>query len=252
MAKQYRLATLPDKFKLKIMSEEDGNITIIEAPLPETFGLTVGSEFTSPFDAQALAGVLQKFKIPGASNISRRMGVVTTKFYSNPEPTEISFDVEFKAEYSARYEVAEPALALMLMSLGDSFTADEVESTIVEIRDGLSDLTGGMVSKSNTDDSNGANNGTADTGGNSGWMDDTSQVMDFIGLIKGPATVRIKFGNLYELAPVWVSSVGVQFSNIVDAEGFPMSCICNVTAVIQRDPVRTDMLNFFHAGGDTQ
>lgn len=247
--KQFRLATLNEKFKIKIMSEEDGNLTIIEAPLPDTFGLTVGSEFTAPFDAQSLSGVLQKFKIPMAGAASRRIGVVTTKFYSNPEPTEISFDVEFKAEYSARHEVAEPALALMSMSLGDALTMDEFVSQIDVMRDALSDLTGGFVTKSgggDTANDTGANTGTA---GDPPWWEDTNNAFELIGLINGPSTVRIKFGNLYELSPVWVSSVGAQFSNIVDAEGFPMSCICSVTAVIQRDPVRKDLHNFFHSKG---
>lgn len=245
-SRQFKLNTLDEKFKVKIMSEEDGNVTIIEAPLPETFGLTVGSEFSSPFDAQALAGVLQKFKIPGAlaGGVSRRMGVVTTKFYSNPEPTEISFELEFKAEYSARHEVVEPALALMCMSLGDAYTTEEFVSEIADIRDGLSELSGGLVSKADRANTEGAN---ADSASKPDWWEDTDNAMELIGLIKGPATVRIKFGNVYELAPVWVSSVNAQFSNVVDAEGMPLACTCSVTAVIQRDPVRADMRKFFHA-----
>lgn len=243
--RQFKLAELDDKFKVKISSTVDGNITIIEAPLPAQFGLTVGSEFSSPFDAQSLSGVLQKFKIPGAlaGGISRKVGVVTTKFYSNPEPTEISFEVEFNAEYSARHEVVEPALALMNMSLGDAYTREEFVGAVNKVRDGLSDLTGGLVSKSaeGSDESE----KTTSTPSEANWYEDADNAMSLIGLIEGPETVKIRFGNVYELSPVWVSSVTTQFSNVVDAEGMPLSCTCNVTAVIQRDPVRTDMNNFF-------
>lgn len=246
MSKQFKLNSIDDKFKIKIMSEEDGMVGIVEAPLPETFGLTVGSEFSAPFDAQSLAGVLQKFKIPAGGMLSRRVGVVTTKFYSNPEPTEISFDIEFKAEYSARHEVVEPALALMLMSLGESLTSEDFRSTLDNIRDGLSDLTNGFIS--------GSSDGDSESGGSAGGSSDdiwgdADNAMSLIGLIKGPSVVRIRFGHIYELAPVWISSVSPQFSNILDAEGMPLSCVVSVTAVIQRDPVKEDMLGFFHAGG---
>lgn len=238
MSRQFKLDTLDDKFKVKIMSEKDGMVTMVEAPLPPTFGLTVGSEFSAPFDAQSLAGVLQKFKIPAAGGLARRVGVATTKFYSNPEPTEISMELEFKAEYSARHEVAEPVVALMLMSLGEAFTGEKFKETLNSIRDGLSDLTKGFISKSGDGDASGDEADDI-------WSN-ADNAMSLIGLIEGPEAVRIRFGNLYELANVWVSSVSPQFSNVVDAEGMPLSCICSVTAVIQRDPVKEDLMSFFH------
>lgn len=87
----------------------------------------MGSEFTATFDANTLSGVLQKFKLPFAGQISRRVGVVTTKFYANPEPTEISFELEFHAEYSARDEVVIPMVTLAMMSLGRNMNFEMVK-----------------------------------------------------------------------------------------------------------------------------
>lgn len=235
-SKQYRLDALSDKYKISIISQKDSSLTVVEAPLPDNFGFTVGSEFSAPFDAQALAGVLQKLKIP-VGGLARRVGVVTTKFYSNPEPTEISFEMEFHAEYSARHEVMEPVFALMNMSLGKNMTPEDLVVVINRYRDALSELTGIGGS--------GGNDGGASSGGDGGWASNAEGAMALIGLIESPETVIIRFGNAYALDSVWISSVTPSFSNSLDAEGFPLSCTCSVNAVLQRDPVKDDLARFF-------
>lgn len=238
--KQYRLATLDEKHKITIIRQKDADLTVLEAPLPDQFGFSVGSEFTAPFDAQSLAGVLQKLKIP-VGGLSRRVGVVTTKFYSNPEPTEISFEMQFHAEYSARHEVMEPVFALMGMSLGRNMTAEDLVAVIDKFRDSLSDLTG-IESISSGSNDEGANSAGDDVGD---WAKNADGALALIGLIESPETVIIKFGNVYALDNVWISSVTPSFSNTVDAEGFPISCTCSVNAVLQRDPVIDDLRRFF-------
>lgn len=241
--KQYRLEGLDEKHKITIIRQKDADLTVLQAPLPDQFGFSVGSEFTAPFDAQALAGVLQKLKIPTAG-LSRRVGVVTTKFYSNPEPTEISFEMHFHAEYSARHEVMEPTFALMGMSLGKNMTSEDLIAVIDKFRDSIADLTG-IESISSGSNSEGANDSSSGGGDIGEWSRSTDGALALIGLIESPETVIIKFGNVYALDNVWISSVTPSFSNTVDAEGFPLSCTCSVNAVLQRDPVIDDLRRFF-------
>lgn len=245
--KQYTMKKLHPRNKIKItrVKETQGGaqIAVVEAPLPETFGLTVGSEFTSPFDAATLAGVLQKFKIPAAGGISKRVGVSTTKFYSNPEPTEISFDLEFSAEYSARHEVVEPVIELMKMSLGDTATTTDVNEASDKIRSSLNSVIKGISEATGIDIDQIENSVRVEGEGAAR----TNSVLGFLGLIVGPQVVTVKFGEVFTISNLWVSSVGVQFSNVVDAEGFPLSATCSVTMIMQTDPVISDINSMFGA-----
>jgi hypothetical protein len=247
MSKQYMMQKLDQKFKVKIkLQRDDGSIVIVEAPLPEQFGFTVGSEFSAPFDAATLGGVLQKFKVPGAMNVGKRVGVTTTKFYSNPQPTEISFDLEFHAEYSARYEVVEPVVALMCMSLGDALTFDDALSTIEGVREQIAALLPG-AGESDSNEEGDTSNASESTIVTDSFKESADGAMALLGLIKGPVTATIQFGVLYALDNAWISSVTPQFSNVVDADGFPLSATCSVTAILQRDPVVNDVNRFFNA-----
>lgn len=247
--KQFKMNQLDDKFKVKIKQiQRDDTVVIVEAPLPDQFGFSVGSEFSAPFDASTLGGVLQKFKVPMASQASKKVGVTTTKFYSNPQPTEISFELEFHAEYSAKKEVVEPIVALMAMSLGDAMSFDEAVEYIGELRDEVAGFVNSALGKEEGDED------AFDSGDESllaDISDDNKQraegAMALLGLIRGPETTTMRFGNVYILDNVWVSSVSPQFSNVIDAEGFPLSATVSVTAIIQRDPVVADVNRFFGA-----
>lgn len=244
---QFKMSQLDDKFKVKIKQlRRDGTNVIIEAPLPDQFGFTVGSEFTAPFDSSSLGSVLQKFKIPMAGQAAKKVGVTTTKFYSNPEPTEISFELEFHAEYSARKEVVEPVVALMAMSLGDSMDMEAVSEFIGDLRGDITKFV----------------NSTFELEGDDQFDEDSPKVfedmseqnkgrvegaMALLGLIRGPETTTIRFGNVYILDSVWISSVSPQFSNVIDADGYPLSATVSVSAVIQRDPVVSDLNRYFGA-----
>lgn len=254
---QHKMNETPQKFKVTIRQlNRDGTSRKVEAPLPEQFGFTVGSEFTAPFDANALAGVLQKMKLPFAGGISRRTGVVTTKYYSNPEPTEISFDLEFHAEVSARDEVLIPVVNLMMMSLGTELSVNDIERELAKVagfgRDVL-DLVIPFAEENgveNTDALEIDPDATNDTlvGLTRDSVDEYgNSVLGFIGLLVGPQITSVRFGEVYELHDCWVSSVTPQFGNDVDAEGLPLTATCSVTCILQRDPTTTALNGYFYA-----
>lgn len=253
---QLNMQKLDRKFKIRFTKVQDDSIGYIEAPLPEQFGMTVGSEFSAPFDASALAGILQKAKLPFAGGLSRRVGVVTTKMYSNPEPTEISFDLEFHAETSARHEVLEPIVSLMTLSLGSYYDSQTISDEISKIRGGIGKLYNLLGGDEGAEEDSFSGDfipgGEVDVtsmegvfGGSGPSEEGVDNALAFIGLIKAPSLVRVDFGHVFSLSPVWVSSVGVQFSNVLDAEGFPLSATASVTIVLQRDPVANDVKRFF-------
>lgn len=250
--KQYRMRELDQKFKVRFSYQNDEGVSFVEAPLPDQFGFSVGSEFTASFDSSALAGVLQKLKLPFAGAVSRRVGVVTTKFYANPEPTEISFDVEFHAEYSARDEVVIPAVTLAMMALGRNLTPGELQENISQIgslgRDAFNAIANFVPGIDAQEESEVDSGGQAEkllTTLTEDHEETTGKALAFVGLIQGPPIVSIRFGNVYALDRVWVSSVTPTFSNVLDAEGLPLSATCSVTCTLQRDPVTDDVQRYF-------
>lgn len=256
---QYKMNETPQKFKVTIrQTSNDGVSRKVEAPLPEQFGFTVGSEFSAPFDANSLGGVLQKMKLPFAGQISRKVGVVTTKYYSNPEPTEISFDIEFHAEVSAREEVLAPVVSLMMMSLGTELSVDDVERELAKVAGfgrSILDLVSPTLMDSEGEENEEAAEEVDSEADNStiigltrGGVDEYGDdVLGFIGLLKGPDITSVRFGEVYELHDAWISSVSPQFNNVVDLEGIPLSCTCSVTCILQRDPTTTALNGYFYA-----
>lgn len=254
-SKQYKMDQTDDKYKIIITRQSDGGGFIrVQAPLPDGFGMSVGSEFTAPFDSSSVAGVLQKFKIPSmaAGGISRRIGVATTKYYSNPEPTEISFELEFHAEYSARHEVVEPVVALMMMALGEGLTLGDISSTVDKVRGSIDSLISMVTGDEDIDEPDNSTN-TSDIINDAlgiGTHDGEAVINSasaFLRLIKAPKTVSVRFGNVYEINNLWVSSVTPSFSNVVDAQGFPLSATCSVTMIMGQDPLAPDVAKMFGA-----
>ncbi len=219
---QQKLKETPSKFRIRIHSEMAGTVL---APLPDNFGMTVGSEYSSPFDANFASGTLSKALAIGGSIGNKTAGVATTKFYSNPEPSEISIDLQFEAYYDARQEVLEPVIRLMAMSLGRTIDFEAARNIIENMANKVGSITGldNMFSgEIETSDSTVRN---------------SDRILGFLNFVQGPPIVSIKFGNAMKLDRVYISSVAPQFSNILDADGIPMSATCSITAILERDPV---------------
>jgi len=222
------------KFKVKITAYGgDKGIEMVEAPLPETFGVTVGSEFSAPFDGNLVNGTLAK--VAALQGMAKKTGMSGNKMYSNPEPSEISFELEFEAYYSAKEEVLLPVALLMTMALGTHLTMEDLDASTRRFL-GKADNFLGTSSENTYDSVDVASQNTEH------WAD---RISNFIGFIQGPRKVRINFGNTFRLPSVWISSVSPQFSNVLDAEGYPMSATASVTCVLEQEPIVEDVNEWF-------
>lgn len=228
------------------LSQSPGSVLIISenapggghtvlAPLPETFGFTVGSEFSAPFDTGISSGIVQKALAIGS--ISQKIGLRMKKMYSNPEPTEISFDLEFNAFYSAADEVVVPVIKLAALSLGRSM--DKLNERTAETIRSVAQTAGnvGNLIADKTDDqlSDDATTGNI-----------IKRLANLIGLIEGPNTQTIMFGNLYTMTDCYITSMSPQFSNVLDKNGLPMSATCSITVTLEQYPIADDVVGWFH------
>lgn len=233
-----KMSELDDKFKVRISFELSDKTFTVEAPLPDNFGMTVGSEFSAPFDANFLSGTMSKVAAVvsakaskgDSSGIGNKLGVVTKKYYSNPEPSEISFDLQFEAYYDAKTEVMFPIIQLMAMGLGRSVSKAQAQQYLSNLiaQAGLQKLADTVAPDENIDFND---------------PDTADRVFDFLDFVAGPPLTKIEFGNVLTLKKVYVSSVAPQFSNILDKNGYPMSATCSITAVLEKDPIITDNPN---------
>lgn len=199
------------------------------SPLPENFGFTVGSEFTSPFDANFVSGAMQKaFATAG---VSQKMGVSTKKMYANPEPTEISFDMQFEAYEDAFFDVYVPVIYMMAMAIGRQLSLPDAGKIIDEdIVQPLGRRLGRdmpSVEQVFSDDENQV-------------VDTAGRVFGFLSFVAGPPITRIRFGNVVTFRNAYITSVAPSFSNIMDKDGMPMSATVSVTAILEEDPTIND------------
>lgn len=231
-----KLADLNDYQKIIIKGKVDGGtVSRVEAPLPDGFGMSVGSSFTDPqnIDLASIAGgvgALNKIAAPLASQVRRagystKITSNTNIFYAGPEPTEISFEMNFNAYYSAREEVATPVALLMAMSVGRgrSFLSQNEEFPAI-LRQVLTTLRTEGVDV----DEDGVEEDAAD-----------------FGFIKRPPYCYVAFGRALTFKECFISSVGVKFSNVLDNEFLPMSASCAVTIKLRRNPVQDEIGRYF-------
>lgn len=190
----------------------------VKAPLPENYGYTVGSEIGTPFSGYATDGTISKL-MALQFGVSSRIGLVTQKIYQGPEPTEVTFDLNFNAYYSARHEVVAPVIKLMMMSVGQEKNLEETSREVAEnIR---SYTTLGEEQLGNFLDASGDVESTLES--------QSSSAAQLIRFMRTPSTVTVRVGNIFTLVNAYLSNVQPQFTNVLDFEYMPMSATCSVT-----------------------
>lgn len=274
---QQRLNELPKSKVIEIVGGDSGEIRV-RAPLPAEYGYTVGSEYSAPFDVSLPSGILQKGM--ALANISQKIGIRMQNMYSNPVPTEISLDLEFDAYYNARTEVVLPVLNLAHMSLGTALDREHLNQVLGEIKEKLTPaalaakkaaanatetaanategfrednrwLFGNVQSPipqptPDESDSTGAEVPSQDVPSKSGEM--FNNVLEFVGIIRGPAPQILTMGTFITISDAYLTSISPRFSNVLDRDGFPMSCKCSVTFTLGRYPIAEDVANW-HGDG---
>lgn len=208
-------------------NSEGGNARLVRAPLPDGYGMSVGSAFTDPNNIDLagntgggrmgqLLGGLAKYTSQ-YTGISTRATQRSNVFYAGPEPTEVSFELNFSAYYSAYDEVVKPAARLMMMSVGTELPLSKLNPFVDE-----------FLQEEGVDET-----------------DDDGGITEGFGLIRSAGEVEIRFGKAMGIKRAYVSSVGVKFSNVLDNQGYPMSADCSVTVKVIRNPTQKEVGDYF-------
>jgi hypothetical protein len=211
----------------------------VSAALPDNFGMTVGSEFASPFDTGSINQKMSKLLF--LANIPQKAALRMRKMYSNPTPTEISFDMEFTSHYDAKYEVVYQVLKLMAMSVGRQLQWAEMKRRIESfLEKGQEIAAGGLEIIGAEDDARAIQLSAPDVN-----EANFSKVTDLFNLLQGPPTSRLQFGRTIDIPDCFVTSVASKFSNVLDVNGYPTSAVCSVTVTPQTPPVMEDIESYF-------
>lgn len=253
--------TIPEQQVIIEQTNAAVDTMIVKAPLPDGFGTTVGSEYSTPFDTGGANDVMRKALF--IKEVSQKPGFRMKKYYANPVPTEISFEMEFFSYYDAYTEVVVPAFLLQAMSVGRTLQWDELKQSIEKFIKGGVKLAGKAVDAGKEASKNfGADfdmeapvipafddSKASVTSGNSATVDAAgNKILDAFGLVVAPPITRIKFGKTLVLDNCFITHVGIKFSNVLDFNGYPTSCTASITATPQEYPVYDDIHSWFNGG----
>lgn len=231
--------TAGEKFLVKIWNKDFR----VYAPLPDGFGFTAGSEYSSPFDVTSLSGGLQKaYAVAG---FAQKIGMRMRKFYTNPEPTEISIDMEFTAEVDTRTDVIYPVIALYRMSLGSILDLAKINEKTKNAFLTINNSLKGITETFNLEDPLPDEGYVIPLDENSSLGEKADGILRTIGFISSPSYINVQFGNVMTWEKCYITSVATSFSNVLDANGYPLSAKCTVTITPEKYPVSDDIVEVF-------
>jgi len=226
----------------------------VQAPLPDGFGMTVGSEYSTPFDTGSMTETMQKvFAVAG---IAQKQGIRMRKMFTNAEHTEFSFDMEFVTYYNPIEEVLKPVYFLSLMTLGRRLAWEDVGNATKKALETISNLAkeAANVVGVESDDAE-PRNATQDAGDAalriSQRADEnnyTGTLLELINIVRSPPKVIVQMGRTMKWEDMFITSMAVQFSNVLSHEGLPMSARVTVTVTPERYPIADDMASVFSMG----
>lgn len=224
---------------IKIFNED---FTVL-APLPDNFGMTYGSEYSAPFDMNTMSDAWRKAY--ALSGISTKVGIQMKKMYSNPEPTEFSFDMEFNAYYSPIDEVLFPVYYLSQMTLGSSLTFSELEQGTQEFLKKVSSALNSAGNAIGIESPPIPKQSSITMDVPDRVQDGVEGALRLINFIKSPKKVNVYFGNTMKWENMYITSVATSFSNMLDVNGVPMYAKCSVTVTPESYPIAETMNRVF-------
>lgn len=194
----------------------------VEAHLPETYGLSTGSEISTPFSSYVTGGVTGKAL--AAIGVSTATGVKTRKMFTGSTNPDINVELKFEAFYSAYSEVIKPVKALMLMSVG---VAEPVPEPIVNIVEKA-----GRV----------AATGAKGLGAEDADAPSKEKIRQSLHYFKSSPYVRCAFGKSFVIEKAYISSINVRFGRDLDYDYSPLSADVTLTITpvtpLDRDRVK--------------
>lgn len=213
--------SLPYGQRVTIKQYQEGQLLRrVTAGLPDAHGVSVGSTFTDPFNKNVGDGSKIQDLATGAATflgVSRKPGAMATSlYYEGPEPTEISFELNFESFYSAKDEVIIPVMNLMMMGVGREYGLETIK--------GMYDFYDQFIDEINDVD---------------------ESLTDRIGIIKGPEICRVRMGKTTVFDRCYVSSVAPTFSNVLDNQFLPVAATCSITVKLERNPTQESVASMF-------
>lgn len=193
------------------------------ANMPETMTVGVGSDIGSPFAGYASEGTAAKV-LALTTGASSKIGIVTKKLFMGVDQPDISIDVKFEAYYSALDEVLVPVVKLMLIATAEEKNLEESIKGVLKFIDGGEGAIAELTAK--------ATKRTYDTD-------------KLINYLKTPATIKVKFGEIFTVRNAFLSSVSVSFSNVLDSDFLPMEATVSLTITPQDPFTKNEVVAMF-------
>lgn len=249
-----------------------GNVTIVRAPLPETFMYDQASQYEAPF-TQALTGSSILNSMARTVGMKLVTQALTAQIWQGSNETELGLDLEFQAEQDADQDVRQPVLNLMKMvtpsdysgfleTPGPSLDFSDLISSISssdrsQVAEYLADsggsIGGAIVQRTNLID---ANTTTTD-GGNQSNPDNSpsepgSTVVDTLKRnIKNQISIRV--GNFAYFDSVVITNVQKTYTSVPDAiTGIPHHVRVSVRFKPLFMVVQSDLEKIFYPPGTTR
>lgn len=154
----------------------------VQAPLPESYGVSTSSEIGSPFAQYATEGTISK--VLALSGSSTKIGILTRKLFLAPDQPDISFDMTFNAYDSAYRDVLIPVYRLLLMSAADEGTWDDIVAQAKQDNTALAAIQGAEEALSF---------GLSAAGG------DSKIITNLIRYVRSPGLCNVRIGNVFTL-----------------------------------------------------
>jgi len=194
------------------------------ANMPETMTVGVASDIGSPFAGYASEGTAAKV-LALSTGASSKIGIVTKKLFMGVDQPDISLDIKFEAYYSALDEVLVPAIKLMLIGTAEEKNLEDSIRNIIKLIEGGGEVVAELTAKITKTD-----------------RVDTDKLINYL---KTPATIKVKFGEIFTIRNAFLSSVSVSFSNVLDSDFLPMEATVSVTITPQDPFTKNEVVTMF-------
>lgn len=199
----------------------------VEAPLPPNFGFGTQIEAQEIFAGYAPTGIATQ--LLNIFNKTTKTGFITRKMFTGADTPDLNFDLKFDAYDDAFKDVIIPVATLLSMG-----TAESIGAIPKVLRKAIA----GALTWIETQGANLSNKtlGTNIDTNAKGFGVTAADINQYGRFIEGPPLVNIQFGNTFLATKLFLSSVRVNFTDVLDHNYLPMSASVSITATFQ-DPL---------------
>lgn len=197
--------------------------TTVNALMPETMTMGVGSDIGSPFAGYASEGTAAKV-LALTTGASSKIGIVTKKLFMGVDQPDITLDLKFDSYYSAYDEVLVPVIKLLLIATAEEKNLAKSVQKIIKTLEFGDEAVSELISNISKRDI------------------DSDKLINYL---KTPSTCKIIFGDIFTVRNAFLSNVSVSFSSILDSEFIPVEAMVSVTITPQDPFTKNEIVTMF-------